>query len=138
MLLGSIFEHPKVLIAALLIIFPSLPMFAATFAFPDALYVNAVSFGLVLLAGKQLLFIPPVVAMLMGVVTLKAFTVVVIILAAFSAVFYYFARRLGYAFSLPEFAFFFLVYNPLWLTISITSLLMEILWKNHLNLDWKI
>ena len=138
MLLGSIVEHPKVLIAALFIIFPSLPMFVTTFAFPNTLYVNAVSFGLILLAGKQLLFIPPVVAMLMGVATLKAFTAVVIIFAAFSMVFYYFARRLDYAFSIFEFVFFFLVYNPVWLTISITSLLRVILWKNNLKLDWKI
>ncbi len=138
MLLGSIVDHPKVLIAALLIIFPSLPMLTATFAFPDTLYVNAVSFGLILLAGKQLLFIPPIVAMLLGVAALKAFTALILVIAIFAGVFYYFARRLGYAFSLPEFVFFFLVYNPVWLTISITSLLREILWKNHLNLDWKI
>ena len=138
MLAGSIAEHPKVLIAALLIIFPSLPMFMATFAFPDTLYVNAVSFGLVLLASKQLLFLPPVVAMLLGVATLKALSAVIILFSAFSAVFYYFARRLGYAFNLPEFAFFFFVYNPLWLTISIASLMRELIWKNHLNLDWKI
>ena len=138
MLFGSLAEHPKMLIAALLIIFPSLPMLTATLAFPDTLYINAVSFGLLLLAGRQLLFIPPVVAMLTGVATLKAFTALILVLAIFAVVFYYFARRLGYAFSLPEFAFFFLVYNPVWLTISLTSLLREILWKNHLNLDWKI
>jgi poly-beta-1,6-N-acetyl-D-glucosamine synthase len=138
MLLGSMFEHPRILFAALLIIFPSLPMFAATLAFPDTLYVNAVTFGLLLLAGKQLLLLPPVVAMLTGVAALKAFTALIIVISIFSVVFYYFAKRLGYAFSLPEFIFFFLIYNPLWLTISIASLLHEILWKNHLNLDWKI
>jgi poly-beta-1,6-N-acetyl-D-glucosamine synthase len=138
MLLGSIIDHPKMIIAALLIIFPSLPMLTATLAFPDTLYVNAVSFGLILLAGKQLLFVPPIVAILTGVAALKAFTALIIVLLIFAGVFYYFARRLGYAFSLLEFVFFFLVYNPVWLTISITSLLREILWKNHLNLDWKI
>jgi biofilm PGA synthesis N-glycosyltransferase PgaC len=138
MLLGSIIDHPKILIAALLIIFPSLPMFAATLAFPDTLYVNIVSFALLMLAGKQLLFLPPLVAMLTGVAALKAFTALILVIAIFSVVFYYFAKRLGYAFSLPEFIFFFLIYNPLWLTISIASLLRELLWKNHLNLDWKI
>ncbi len=138
MLMGSIASHPKVIMAALLIIFPSLPLFAATFTFPDTLYINAVSFMMLVLAGKQLLFIPPIVAMLMGVAALKAFTAFLVVFSAFSVVFYYFARRLGYAFSLPEFAFFFMVYNPLWLTISIATLLRVVLWRNHLNLDWKI
>jgi cellulose synthase/poly-beta-1,6-N-acetylglucosamine synthase-like glycosyltransferase len=138
MLVKSIFEHPKVLLTALLIIFPSLPMMAITFAFPDTLYVDAISFGLILFAGRRLFLMPPVVAMLLSVATLKAFTVVAILFTAFTVVFYYFARRLGYVFSLLEFAFFFFVYNPLWLTISIASLIRVIIWKNGLKLDWKI
>ncbi len=138
MLLDSIVSHPKVLFAALLIIFPSLPMFAATLAFPDTLYVNAVSFVFLLVAGKELLFIPPIVAMLTGVATFKAFAAFLTVFSVFAVVFYYFARRLGYAFSLPEFAFFFIVYNPLWLTISIATLFRVIIWRNGFNLDWKI
>jgi cellulose synthase/poly-beta-1,6-N-acetylglucosamine synthase-like glycosyltransferase len=137
MLARSLLEHPKVLFAAILIIFPSIPMMAATFAFPDTLYVEAISFSLILLAGRRILILPPVVAMLLGVATIKAFSVVILLFTVFSVVFYYFARRLGYIFSLPEFAFFFFIYNPLWLTISIASLLRVIIWKNGLKLDWK-
>ncbi len=138
MLLKSIVDHPKVLFAALLIIFPSLPLFAATFAFPDTIYVNLVSFAFLLFAGKQLIFIPPIVAMLMGVATLKAFSAFIIVFFSFSLIYYYFARRLGYAFNILEFAFFFIVYNPLWLTISIATLFRVIIWRNGFKLDWKI
>jgi hypothetical protein len=88
MLARSLLEHPKVLFATILIIFPSIPMMAATFAFPDTLYVNAISFSLILLAGRRLLILPPVVAMLLGVATIKTFSVVILLFTVFSMVFY--------------------------------------------------
>ena len=138
MLLGSIADHPKTLIAALLIIFPSLPLFAATFAFPDTLYVNAVSLALLVFAGKLPFFIPPIVAMLMGVATMKFFAALLVVFSGFAIVYYYFAKRLGYGFNVLEFAFFFVVYNPLWLTISLATLIRVLIWRNGFKLDWKI
>jgi cellulose synthase/poly-beta-1,6-N-acetylglucosamine synthase-like glycosyltransferase len=138
MLLHRVVEHPKMLLGALLLLFPSIPMFASGFAFPDTTYVHLVNILLVLLASWNMLLVSPVIVMATGIVVLKALTVVIGATIIYSAVFYYFAHRLGYPFNPVEFIVFYFVYNPLWLMISITSLIRELIHENSLKLDWKV
>jgi cellulose synthase/poly-beta-1,6-N-acetylglucosamine synthase-like glycosyltransferase len=138
MLLRRVVEHPKMLLGALLLLFPCIPMFASSFAFPETFYVHLASLLLVFLASWKILLVSPVIAMITGVAVLKALTAVVGAVAIYSIVFYYFARRLGYPFNPIEFTVFYFVYNPLWLMISITSLLRELIRENSLKLDWKV
>jgi len=138
MLLHSVVEHPKMLLGALLLLFPSIPMFASGFAFPETFYVHLVSLLLVLFASWKIMLVSPVIAMFTGVAVLKALTAVVGAVVIYSIVFYYFARRLGYPFNPVEFIIFYFVYNPLWLMISITSLIRELIRENTLKLDWKV
>ena len=137
-LIGSIIKHPIVVLSALLIIFPSLPLIMTIFAVPDHFYVSVVSFILLFLASKQLLVVPPMTAFLIGVAFTQFLTMSLIFFAGFAIIFYYFSKRLGYAFNLLEFVFFFYVYNPLWLLISIASFLRVLIWRNGFNLDWKV
>jgi poly-beta-1,6-N-acetyl-D-glucosamine synthase len=139
MLIRSLVEHPTVLLGALLILFPSLSMFAMGLAFPDTIYVNIASFFLVLLGNWHVIFfLSPVIVMATCVAVLKALSALVSAVAIYSVVYYYFARRLGYAFNLAEFIFFYFVYNPLWFMISIMSLLRALILGNGIRLDWKV
>jgi hypothetical protein len=108
------------------------------FAVPDHFYVSVVSFILLFLASKQLLVVPPMTALLIGVAFTQFLTMSLIFFAGFAIIFYYFSRRLGYAFNLLEFVFFFYVYNPLWLLISIASFFRVLIWRNGFNLDWEV
>ncbi len=137
-IINSIIKNPKTLVAALLIIFPSLPLLIGFIITPDTIYMKTASFFLIFLAGKELILVPPIAALLLGTTFLRFFIAAVVIYITFAVVFYYFAKRLGYSFGLPQFTFYFFIYNPLWLIISIVMLIRVLLWRNNYKLDWKV
>jgi len=137
-LASSIREHASVMLTALMILFPCFPLLAVWFALPDTLYLNVIDLTLIIFAGRYIVFTLPVVVISLVVLTLKIFTILLIIFSCAAIVYYFFARYLEYPFSLFDFILFFFIYNPLWLTISIVSIIRITLWQNHIHLDWKV
>ena len=136
-LLSSLRRHPKILIPSLLILFPSLPLFIINTMIPNEMYLKVLSILLLFLATKQLFLLPPILLTSLGMVLIKNFFASAISFGIYALIFYFFARKLDYAFNLAEFVFFYFIYNALWLLIAIVSILRIMIWPNKLNIDWK-
>jgi len=137
-LLSSLRRHPKILIPSLLILFPSLPLFVMNTMIPNGMYLKALSLILLFLATKQLFLLPPILLTSVGMTLMKNFVSSAVSFGIYSLIFYFFARKLNYAFNLPEFVFFYFIYNSLWLLITVVSIISIMIWPDKINIDWKI
>jgi len=137
-LLSSLRRHPKILIPSLLILFPSLPLFIINTMIPNDMYLKALSILLLFLATKQLILLPSILLTSVGVTLIKNFFASTVSFGIYALVFYFFSRKLDYPFNLPEFVFFYFIYNSLWLLIVVVSIIRIMIWPDKINIDWKI
>ena len=136
-LLYSLCRYPRILMLSLIILFPSLPLFIMNIAIPNELYLKLLSLFLIFLSIHQLFWLPPILLTTVGLVIIKYFSASVIAFMTYSIVFYYFSRKLDYTFHLLEFAFFYFIYNGLWLLIIVVSIIRIIICPEKINIDWK-
>jgi len=137
-LFSTTLRNLKIVIPALLILFPSIPIILQFIAISNLQVPRFATVVLLLLSSWQILFAPSALALEIAVVLTEALFFIVIQFITYAFIFYFFSRRLGYAFNIVEFVFFFFVYNPLWLLISLASLFRVIIWRENFKIDWKI
>lgn len=122
-LISTFIRNPKIILPALFILFPSLTIILQLFFLPSPFSVRVIAVILLLLSSWANIFATPTLIFGLGTVAVYALLLTAFFLGIYACVFYYFARRLGFAFNLLEFSFYFLIYNPLWLLIAVSTLL---------------
>lgn len=137
-LLLSVRRHPKVLLASILLLFPSLPLFIISMLIPDELYFKLLSLLLLALATKGGSFFYPPLLLASSVTALKNAITAISSFGAYLLTFYSFARRLNYTFEPLSFTFFYFVYSPIWLFIFVLSLIKVYLKPDNIDVDWKV
>jgi len=130
-------KYPRVPLS-ILFIFPSLPLLLIDLLIPDELPMKIVYISLLLLSTWTSLLLPAAAFTSTTMFLLKNLFLTVCNIGVYSSIFYVIARKLGYVFNPLEFAFFYLVYSPLWLLIMITSIARVFINPEWINVDWKI
>jgi biofilm PGA synthesis N-glycosyltransferase PgaC len=138
LLISTSIRNPKIMLPALFILFPSLTIILQLFFLPSPFSVRLITVTLLLLSSWANIFTTPTLLFGLGLVAVYALLLTAFFLSIYACVFYYFAKHLGFAFNLLEFSVYFLIYNPLWLTITIATLFRVLVWRGDLKLDWKI
>ncbi len=137
LLISTSFQKPKIMLPALFILFPSLTLILQLFFLPSPFSVRLITVTLLLLSSWANIFTTPTLIFGLGIVAVYALLLTTLFLSTYACIFYYFARRLGFAFNLLEFSIYFLIYNPLWLTITVATLFRVLFWRGDPKLDWK-
>jgi len=129
-------KYPRVPLS-ILFIFPSLPLLLMDLLIPDELPMKIIYISLLLLSTWTSLLLPAAAFTSTTMFLLKNLFLTVCNVGVYSLIFYVIARKLGYVFNPLEFAFFYLVYSPLWLLIMITSIARVFINSEGINIDWK-
>ena len=137
-LLVNAARNPHVFAAAVLVLFPSAPLIVASFLIPNGLLMKLLSLALMLLSGFNVTLVPPVYAITAFLVVAKVFTAAMVSLAGTGVALYAASRRLGYRFNVLEYAAFFVFYNPAWFLVSLTCLMLVLVRRDGMELDWKV
>jgi len=137
-LIRSIVNHPQLLTASILLLFPSLPLLATSFLLSQPPAYQLFTVFLTVLATRISVFIPILSLAPVGFVFLKH-TIVSLVSVAFSALlFNLISRKLGYEFNTLEFVAYFLIYNPLWILILLIAFIKVFIFSNNSVDDWKV
>ena len=131
-------RNPKIMLPTLFILFPSLTIILQLFFLPSPFSLRVITVTLLLLSSWANIFATPTLIIGLGIVAVYALLLTVFFLCIYACVFYYFARRLRFAFNILEFSVYFLIYNPFWLLITVATLFRVLVWRGDPKLDWKI
>ena len=137
-ILRIIGNYPRILITSLLFFFPSLPFILLNLLTPEELYVKAIYMVLLILSARISTFLLPTAVTSIVISVLKNFFFLIISFGVASSIFYLFAKKLEFSFNLLEFAFFYLVYSPIWFLIIISSIIRAYTKRDDPKIDWKI
>jgi poly-beta-1,6-N-acetyl-D-glucosamine synthase len=138
LLISTLIQKPKIILPALFILFPSLTLILQLFFLPSPFSARLITVTLLLLSSWANIFATPTLIIGLGIVAFYALLLTTLFLSVYACIFYYFARRLGFAFNLLEFSIYFLIYNPLWLTMTLATFFRVLVWRGDLKLDWKV
>lgn len=136
-LAGIILRYPKVLIPAIIVVFPSLILLVMNFMIPSLLYHKSVTLFLLLLASKFGFLIHPLFFIFISALFIRSSLAILVSFVAVSIIYYLFARKLKYTFNLGGFLLFYFVLSPLWLLIVIVSLINVTIRRGEPKVDWK-
>jgi len=136
--LVSVLRNPHVFLAALLVLSPSAPLIAVSFALPDDAFIKMLSLALLLLSSFQVYLMPSIFPVAVFLVVVKSFIMAMASYLGTGLVFFLGARRLGYHFDPLEYTVYFLVYSPVWFIMILVSLVRVILRREPSELDWKV
>jgi len=134
----SVLRNPHVFLAALLVLSPSAPLIAVSFALPDDAFIKMLSLALLLLSSFQVYLMPSIFPVAVFLVVVKSFIMAMASYLGTGLVFFLGARRLGYHFDPLEYTVYFLVYSPVWFIMILVSLVRVILRREPSELDWKV
>ncbi len=137
-ILRNLKRYPKVLLPSLLLILPSLPLFAVSILIPNELYLKVLSLSLIVLATKGSGFLFPPIIFTSSIIALKNAVAVMLNFSSYLLIFYLFARKLNYPFKPLDFTLFYFIYSPIWLFIIIFSIVMVYFRRGQVKVDWKI
>lgn len=138
LLRSMVCKYPKVMIPALLFIFPALPLILMNLLIPEDLSIKMLYVSLILLSTKTNIFLPPTALTSTTLSILRNFIVVTGSLATYSTLFYFIARRIHFYFNPLEFIIFYFIAAPLWLLIVVVSLIRVYVKPDGIRIDWKI
>jgi len=138
LLFSTSLRNPKIMLPALFILFPSLTIILQLFFLPSSFSIRVITITLLLLSSWTNIFVTPTLLIGLGIVAFYALLLTSIFFSTYACIFYYFAKRLGFPFNLLEFAVYFLIYNPLWLLITVATFFRVLVWRGDLKLDWKV
>ncbi len=130
--------YPKILITSLLFLFPSLPFLLFNLVTPEELYVKAIYMVLLILSTRMSTLLLPTAFTSTALYMIKNFIFLIFSFGLTSSVFYLIAKKLGFSFNLLEFAFFYIVYSPIWFLIIISSIIRVYTKGDDPQIDWII
>ncbi len=131
-------RRPQVMLPSLLLMLPSLLLLSLNYLIPDAIYYQATSLTLLVLASYTSFALPPVFLTAFGIPVAKNLAAAAASCAAFSIIYFLSARKLGYSFNPAEFLCFYFVYSPILLLMIVVGLLRVATHKDRIDLDWKV
>jgi len=137
-LLVSVLRNPHIFLAAFLVLSPSAPLIAVSFALPDDVFIKMLSLALLLLSSFQLYLMPSIFPVTVFLVVVKSFIMTMTSYLSTGLVFFLGARRLRYRFDPLEYTVYFFVYSPIWFIMILVSLVRVILKREPSELDWKV
>lgn len=131
-------KSPQTVLAALILLMPSLLLLFLNILVPDTIF-----FSLLILASSIILRITnfallPLLLVPFSIPITKYILLTATTYISLSGIYYLAARKLGYYFNPAEFFFYYIVYSPLSLSMHILGILRVALRKDMADLDWKL
>ena len=140
-LIGSVARHPKVFLPLLILLFPSIVAVFAGLLLPDILVGRMLPLALLMLITRvepsfslPVLVIPLYINAYLVQNTFGSLLSFLI----FSVLFWFFAKKLDFAFKLHEFFIYYFFYSPIYLTMIIIGVIQVLLLHREVEVDWKV